>query len=427
MQMRTLLTMLLLLAGTAAGAQQAEQRSAAVGAATAQAATPPAPVSGPPASAEATDAPADAAEPVVAFATVVDAAITEVLAQVPASGTLVAREEVLVYPKVSGFDIKEILVEAGDSVRAGQVLARLGAETLTAQLAQAAAEFQRAEAGVSQARSQIASTEAALNQATAALDRATRLQQSGNTTQAALDQAVSAEAAARAAANSARDGLAVAQAQLAQASAARDIARLNLARAEIVAPVAGIVSARSAQLGALAGADPEPLFRLVAQGEIDLAAEVIETALSEIQVGDPAVATVAGAGEVRGTVRLIPAQVDPLTRLGVLRIALEDGDRLTPGQFANALITTERRDAVTVPATAVTSEGQRSHVLVVRDGRVERREVQAGLIWKGRREIRDGLDAGETVVARASAFFRHGDPINAVREGEGAPAARAAP
>lgn len=414
MQMRAALTILLLLAGTPATAQEAERNGAAVAAAEAATPTPPAEAPSPPAAEEA----GTTAEPVVASATVADAVVTEVQAQVPVSGTLVAREEVLVYPQVSGFEIREILVEAGDAVRAGQVLARLGAETLTAQLAQAEAEFQRAEAGVSQARSQIASTEAALNQATAALARATRLQQSGNATQAALDQAVSAEAAARAAATSANDGLAVAQAQLAQASAARDIARLNLARTEIKAPVAGIVSARNAQLGALAGAGAEPLFTLVARGEIDLAAEVIETALPEIEPGDPAVATVAGAGEVPGKVRLVPARVDPMTRLGVLRIALEGDRRLTPGLFANALITTERRDALTVPATAVTSEGRASHVLVVRDGRVQRREVDAGLIWQGRREIRGGLDAGETVIARAGAFFRDGDPVNAVREPE---------
>lgn len=432
MQMRTALTMLLVLAGTAAAAQQAEQRSAAMAVA-AEAATPqpssetPARVPEATAPAEGTAAPV--AEPVIPFATVAEAAVTEVLAQVPVSGTLVAREEVLVYPQVSGFEITEILVEAGDRVSEGQVLARLAAETLTAQLAQAEAEFQRAEAGVSQARSQIASTEAALNQATAALDRVTRLQQSGNATQAALDQAVAAEAAARAAATSASDGLAVAQAQLAQAGAARDIARLNVARTEIEAPVAGVISARNASLGALAGAGAEPLFTIVAGGEIDLAAEVIETALPQIAPGDPAIADVAGVGAVPGTVRLVPARVDPQTRLGVLRIALEDGERLTPGVFANALVTTERRDALTVPATAVTSEGQSSHVLVVRDGRVHRRDVEAGLIWQGRREIRGGLQAGEVVIARAGAFFRDGDPVNPVPEGRtgAAPAAATAP
>lgn len=403
--MRTALTVLLLLAGSAAGAQQAEQQQPVAAAAAA----------------------APALEPVVASATVADAALTEVMAQVPVAGTLAARQEVQVYPQVSGYEIVEILVEEGDEVRAGQVLVRLSAETLTAQLAQADAEFQRAEAGVSQARSQIASTEAALNQAVATLDRTTRLLRSGSTTQAALDQAVSAEAAAKAAATSASDGLAVSQAQLAQASAARDIARLNLARTEVKAPVAGIISARNAQLGELAGAGTEPLFTIVARGEIDLAAEIIETALPQVEVGDPAVAMVAGIGEVPGEVRLIPARVDPLTRLGVLRIALQDGGRLRPGLFASALITTERREGLTVPATAVSSEGGASHVLVVRDGRVERREVVAGLLWQGRREILEGLDEGETVIARAGAFFRDGDPVHAIREGDAATAAEAGP
>lgn len=418
--MRMVLTVLLLLAGSVAVAQQSgQQRNDAVAAAQAAAPQAPQPPSAPPAAAPESAAVDPAVEPVVASATVADAAVTEVLAQVPVAGTLVPRQEVQIYPQVSGFEIVDILVEAGDEVRAGQVLARLSDETLTAQLAQAAAEFQRAEAGVSQARSQIASTEAALNQAVAALDRTTRLQRSGSTTQAALDQAISAEAAARAAATSASDGLAVAQAQLAQAGAARDIARLNLARTEIIAPVPGVISIRNAELGALAGGG-DPLFVLVARSEIDLAAEVIETALPQIEVGDPAVASVAGVGEVEGEVRLIPARVDPVTRLGVLRIALRDGGHLTPGLFASALVTTERREGLTVPATAVSSEGGASHVLVVRDGRVERREVDAGLIWKGRREILGGLAQGETVIARAGAFFRDGDPVNPVQLEDGA-------
>lgn len=384
----------------------------AMAAEAADAATP-----NPPAAAPATATPISAAsaEPAVASATVEAARVTEVLAQVPVSGTLVPRQEVQVFPQVSGFEIREILAEAGDQVAEGQVLVRLSDDTLRAQLAQAEAEHQRAEAGVAQAKSQIASADAALAQAASALQRAQKLKQSGNTAQASLDQAVAAEAAARAQASVTQDGVAVAQAVVAQATAARDIARLNLARTEIRAPVAGVITLRNAELGTIASPGDAPLFTLVAGGEIELAAEVIETALPALTPGAPAAITVAGIGVIAGEVRLVPARVDVVTRLGVARISLTDSARLRPGLFASGWITTDRHDAVTVPATAVLAEGLVERVQVVANGKVESRAIDAGLLWQGRREIVDGLKAGEVVIARAGAFFRDGDPVNAVR------------
>ncbi|MBO9455642.1 efflux RND transporter periplasmic adaptor subunit [Paracoccus sp. R12_1] len=346
--------------------------------------------------------------------TVASAVTTEMQARVPVSGTLVARQQVQVYPRVSGYEITEILAEAGDTVEKGQVLARLSTDTLSAQLAQAEAEYQRAEAGVSQARSNIDSAEASLTQARTSLERAQRLRQGGNASQAALDQAVAAEANARASAASAGDGLALAQAALAQADAARSIARLNLDRAEIAAPVAGLVVGRNAELGALSGGSAEPLFMMIANGSVEMEAEVIETALRSLSVGDPAEINVAGLGDIGGSVRLIPASVDPVTRLGLMRVSLEPHPGLRTGLFASGWIITARRDAVAVPATAVLSDAGGQRVQVVRDGVVETREVRAGLLWDGKREILSGLRDGEQVIARSGAFFRDGDQVSAV-------------
>ncbi|AXC50953.1 efflux RND transporter periplasmic adaptor subunit [Paracoccus suum] len=362
-----------------------------------------------------------------AAATVEDAVVSEVLAQVPVSGTLVARQEVQIFPQVQGFEITELLVEPGDRVEKGQLLARLSDATLKAQLAQAEAEYQRAEAGLSQSRSQIASAAASLNQATSALERVQRLQRSGNASQATLDQAVSAEASARAAAASAGDGVAVAQAQVAQAEAARDIARLNVERTEIKAPVAGVVSNRTAELGAIAASGAQPLFTMTANGQIEVAGEVIETALEQLKVGDPALMRVAGVGDVTGEVRLVPASVDPVTRLGIVRVSLEANPALRTGLFASGWITTERRDAVTVPAGAILASDDPAGgvVQVVKNDRIETRPVRAGLLWDGRREIIEGLAAGETVLARAAAFFSNGDPVEPVRAGAAEPALQA--
>lgn len=372
----------------------------------------------------AADTPATPALP-VASATVAAAAMSEVQAQVPVSGTLVARNEVLIYPQVSGFEVTEILAEAGDQVSAGAVLARLSADTLRAQAAQAEAEYQRATAGVAQARSQIEAAEASLTQASSTLERTRALSRSGTASRALLDQAVAAEANARAGAQSAGDGLAVAEAALAQATAARDLARLNLSHTEITAPLSGMIAARDAQQGAIASAAGLPMFRLIAGGEIELEAEVIETALPQLRQGAPAVLRVAGVGNgvgaVTGQVRLVPATVDPVTRLGKLRIALSPTEGLRTGLFAAGQVITQQREAITVPATAVLEDGTESIVQVVSDGHVQTRLVTAGLIWKGRREIRDGLAEGEEVIARSGAFFRDGDAVNPVRDMDAAP------
>lgn len=357
--------------------------------------------------------------------TVAPVTVAEVQARVPVSGTLVARRQVQVFPQVTGHEVTELLAEAGDTVTKGQVLARLSTDTLSAQLQQAEAEYQRARAGVGQAQSNIDSAEASLTQATTALERALSLQKRGNTSQAALDQAVATEASARAGAASASDGLAVANAALAQAEAARRIARLNLDRATITAPVAGLVVVRNAELGELSGGSAQPLFVLVAEGAVEMEAEVIETALRSLSVGDPADISVAGLGEVAGEVRLIPASVDPVTRLGLMRISLEAQPGLRTGLFASGWVITARRDAVTVPATAVLSDAGGDRVQVVEDGVVHTREVQAGLLWDGRREIRKGIRKGEKVIARSGAFFRDGDQVRAV--GAEAPVRPAAP
>ncbi|ABL71954.1 efflux RND transporter periplasmic adaptor subunit [Paracoccus denitrificans] len=345
--------------------------------------------------------------------TLADAERGWIEARVPVSGSLVARQEVQVHALVSGHEITRLEAEVGDRVEAGAVLARLSEDVLSAQLAQAEAEYQRAEAGISQAESQIASAEASLTQAVATLERTRSLRQSGNASQAVLDQAIAAEASARAAAASASDGLGVARAALAQAAAARRIAQLNLGHASVTAPVDGVVVARTARLGAIPGSGGEPLFTLIAGGEVELEADVIETALSQLKAGDAAEIQVAGLGRVQGKLRLVPAAVDPVTRLGPARIALDPDPRLRPGLFASGWIITDRREAVTVPASAILADASGERVQVVKDGQIETREVRGGLVWQGRREILDGLAPGETVVARAGAFFRSGDQVRA--------------
>lgn len=343
--------------------------------------------------------------------TVVAVAQAEMIDQVPISGTLVPRDEVLIYPQVSGYTIDAILVDIGDYVEQGDVLARLNDQTLAAQLAQARAELARADAGIGQARSQINATQASWRQTQSALDRAQQLQTSGTGSQASLDQAVANHETTSANVASAMDGLSVAQAQLQQSQAQLDIAQLNLDHATIIAPVAGLIADRKGRLGAIATSGGEPIFRMIASGHIEVEAEVVETAISGLKVGNSVLLDIAGIGPVAGEVRLISPVVDPVTRLGLVRIATARHPDLRGGLFASGWIVITQRTSLAVPASAVLTDANGPFVLRVIDSTIERRGVTPGLIWQDQREIVMGLDVGDIVVAKAGAFFADGDIV----------------
>ena len=350
----------------------------------------------------------------LASVTVTPVVQSEMIGRVAVSGTLVPRQEVLIYPQVNGSTIDSLEVDIGDIVNAGDILATLNASTLTAELAQAEAELARADASVSQAQSQITSATASATRTTAALDRAQRLRDAGTTAQATLDQALADSQTADAAVASARDGLAVARAQRQQSQAQLDIAKLNLDRTTLRAPVAGLISARNGQIGAIAASGGEPIFRIIKDGVVEAEAEVIETALGQITAGDKADLSIAGLGEVSGTVRRISPTVDPVNRLGTIRVEMSDQSGLRSGVFASGWIITEERDSPAVPTSAVLTDSSGTFVFVVNDGTLEKRPVIAGLIWNDLREIVTGLSVGETVLRKAGAFFGDGDRVNPI-------------
>ncbi len=358
------------------------------------------------------------AGPRVPRVSVAMAEIGELIVQVPVSGSLLPRTEILIYPQVSGFIVEQVFVDVGDRVAAGDVLAQMNARTLQAQLAQAEAERTRAEAAVRQARSQIASAEANQSQADAALERATRLANSGNVSTASLDTARASAETARATAASATDGLAVSQAMVAQAAAQADIARLNVENATITAPVDGLILAKTVEVGAITAMGGDPMFRLIKDGLIEIEAEVIETALGQIKVGDRVALDIAGVGQVEGSVRRLSPFVDDATRLGTVRIETAAQEGLRAGLFAAGLIITDRHEGITVPASAVLTDSKATFVLKVKDGVVHRQKVTAGLIWEKRREILEGVAEGDVVIEKAGSFFTDGDKVRPEMTGE---------
>jgi HlyD family secretion protein len=345
------------------------------------------------------EAPVDQAAPAALRVTIVTAGPHDLPRTLRASGTLVALEEVSIGTALQDQQIVEVLVEEGRTVVAGQVLVRLEAESLRSQSAQAQAAVARAAAAVAQA-------EAAYAEAQANLRRIRPLRSSGTASEQQFEERL-------AQADSAAAALAIARAELAQAEAQLEDTRIQLAKTEIRAPVAGLISERTARLGALAGG-AEPLFRIIKDGIIELDAELPEGDLSAIAPENAVHVTVSGFAEaITGHVRMIAPKVDPQTRMGRVRISLPADPDLRVGAFARAsILIDEDTVAVAVPQSAVTTVGLAASVMVVdAKGLASQRKVTIGRSADDMVEIIKGLRAGEHVVGQASAFVREGDIV----------------
>lgn len=349
--------------------------------------------------------------------TVSRVATAEFVETVLVTGSLVAREEILVGPEIEGLRVLEVLVDEGDRVKKGQVLARLVNDTLDAQLAQNDANLARSSAAIAQAESAITQADARLEEARNARERGKPLRQSGYIAESVMDQREAAAKTAEALLASARDGLKVAHAERGQIEAQRRELTWRRSKTDITAPADGLISRRTARIGATAAlASVEPLFRIVAAGEIELDAEAVETRLARLHADQPARVSVAGAGDVAGTVRLVSPEVDRATRLGRLRVFLGDNPELRIGSFARGLIETARGSGLAVPAAAVLYSERGASVQLVADGKVATRAVKLGLASGGLVEIREGLAEGDVVVAKSGTFLRDGDSVQAVAD-----------
>lgn len=367
-----------------------------------------------PATAQPAKAEAARGNPPPAVSVVVSAA-RELVDTVLVNGTLVPREEILVLAENDGVRIAEVLAEEGDTVAQGQVLARLARDLLDAQVAQNAAQLSRADASIAQARAQIVQADAANLEAQQALERARSLRNSGNATEATLEQRVSAARSAQGRLAAARDGLSFSIAEKAQVEAQRRELQVRLERSEVKAPRAGLVSRRTARIGQMTGAGGEALFRIVADAEIELEAELLETRIAGLAVGQPARISISGRPDIVGSVRLVPAEIDRTTRLGKVRVALPRDAGLRIGAFARGSIEVARRTVLAVPVGAIIYANEGPAVQIVDGTRIVVKPVKTGLVADGYIEIREGLAPDLLVVARAAGFLRDGDQVRALR------------
>ncbi len=353
-------------------------------------------------------------EQLAAPVTVVRVAPADFTETVLATGSLVAREEILVGPEVEGLRVTEVLADEGQRVKKGDVLAKLVADTLEAQVAQNDAGLARATAAMAQAKSSIVQAEARLIESKNAFERAKPLKQAGHMADAAYDQREQAARTAEAQLVAAQDGLKVAEADKAQIEAQRRELMWRRGRTEVVAPADGIISRRIARVGGFAAGLSEPMFRIVANSEVELDAEVIETRLANVREGQAARVEITGLGNIPGKVRLVSPEVDKATRLGRVRIYLGDNPGLRVGAFARGTIETAKGQGLAVPSSAILYTVDGAVVQIVREGRVETRRIKTGLAAASLVEIKEGLSEGDLVVARSGTFLRDGDAVRPI-------------
>ena len=186
----------------------------------------------------------------------------------------------------------------------------------------------------------------------------------------------------------------------------------------VQAPAAGLVSASTAVVGAVASGKGEALFNIITGNDFDLAVRMSTRDLAKLKVDQPATIRVSGIDDLQGKVRRIGATVDPNSQLGMAFVAITTKRPLLVNASGRASIKTGESCGVSVPLTAILYSNAGTVVQVVRRDRVETRRVETGLMSGGRVEIREGLSEGETVVARAGALLREGDPVRPVTAAE---------
>ncbi len=317
--------------------------------------------------------------------TVMTPQFKSVTAAVTFTGTIAARYDMPIGAEGEGGRIIAVLVEAGDRVKRGQLLARLDQSVVAPQVNRLAASLE-------EARAQAALSEAEYR-------RAKGVEAAG---------ALSAEEIERrrAAALTDEARVKVAAAQLAEAQA-------RLERTAIRAPAAGVVLTRNAEVGQTAVPGGDPLFRLASGAEIEMRGQIAEQDLARVQIGQPATVHLTGIAQpFNGRVRLLGAVIDPETRLGEIRIALEPHPALRPGAFAHGRVSVSEGQRAVLPQTAVLADAQGNYVLIVNgQQQTERRAVRVADTIADGIVIDEGLKGDERVISTAGGFLRAGERV----------------
>lgn len=306
--------------------------------------------------------------------------------RIAANGNVMAWQEASIGTEANGLRLADVKVNVGDAVKRGQVLATFAPDTINADLAQS--------------RAAIAEAEATLADASANAQRARDLQATGALSAQQINQYLTAERTA--------------QARLEAVKAATKTQQLRLAQTQVLAPDDGVISARSATVGAVLPAGQE-LFRMIRRGRLEWRAEVASHELGRLKPGQAATVVPSGGTAIQGTLRMVAPTVDPQTRNGLVYVDLPANSGARAGMFARGEFEIGSGAALTLPQTAVLLRDGFSYVLRVGpDSKVVQTKVTLGRRAGDRVEITGGVDASAKVVAAGGGFLGDGDLVRVV-------------
>lgn len=313
-----------------------------------------------------------------------------------ANGNIAAWQEAVIGAEATGLRLTDVLVNVGDRVKRGQLLARLKDDTLAAELAQTQASLVEAQAAAEEAR--------------ANGDRARQFQSTGMVTAQQIQQWLTAEQTARARVDALKARLVAEQ--------------LRLAQTRVLAPDHGVISARSATVGAVVQPGQD-LFRLIRGGRLEWRAEVPATELARVRPGVAVRVTPAGGALIDGQVRMVAPTVDAQSRNGLVYVDLPSPGEARAGMFARGEFDLGATKALTLPQSAVVLRDGFSFVARVSEqSRVSLIKVVTGRRVGDRVEIVAGLDSNARVVASGGGFLSDGDTVRVV---QGPPAVAGTP
>jgi membrane fusion protein, multidrug efflux system len=302
------------------------------------------------------------------------------------SGSLEPAREAEVRAEITG-TVVQSLVDNGQPVQKGQLLARIDDTAIRDQWLSA--------------RSMVTAAENAAAVARREEERTQRLAEAGAVAERELDAARQARISA--------------VAQLEDARARLSQAQRQLDNTQIRAPFAGLVSERAASAGDVVQPGSE-MFTIVDPSSMRLEASVPSDALTALRIGDPVEFKVNAYPDrtFTGRVERINPTADPATRQVRIYVAIPNaGGRLVAGLFAEGRVATDSREALIVPENAVDVRSVRPTAMRVKNGRAERVEVELGLEDEAgeRVEIRTGLSAGDTVLLGAALGITPGSQV----------------
>ena len=294
--------------------------------------------------------------------------------------------------------VREVKVQTGDHVREGQLLVTLDPRDLDVSSRRAESAREEVRAGIPEADSAVAAAKANLDLAQVTFGRMQDMYQKKSISNQEFDEASARLKAAQAAYDMARARRTQLDSRLAQADQEVRSTEVTRSYAEVLAPFAGVVVARSVEPGILA-LPGTPMFTIEREGAYRLEASVEESRLSAIRVGQPVSVTLDSLDHtLEARVSEIVPAVDAASRAYIVKIDLPMLPTLRSGVFGRAGFQLGSQSVMAIPVAAVAEHGQLQSVFVDENGIAHSRLITTGQKVKDRIEVLSGLTAGEKVI-----------------------------